>query len=65
MYFVTKEKETVENKPEYQFGVANGEKTICLFTSDEKEAERLVTLLNENGVEENHVLDIIEDMFYT
>lgn len=35
------------------------------FTENRKEAEDLIGFLVENEVEENHIAEIIEDLYYT
>lgn len=56
-----------ENAEEEQimFGIANENQTFACFTDKKEEAEALASELNLLGVEEIHVLDIIEDRFYS
>lgn len=65
MYRLTKRKIIIEDKSITEYGIADEKRTFCCFTESKEEAERLSLLLNEHGVEPSHVLDIIEDMFYT
>ncbi len=46
------------------FGIQWCGNKVC-FTENRKEAENLISLLVENRVEENHIAEIIEDLYYT
>lgn len=46
------------------YGIGWGENEFC-FTENRAEAENLLCLLEENGVEENQIAHVIEDLFYT
>lgn len=46
------------------FGIKWCGNQFC-FTESRKEAEDLLVLLVENEVEENHIAEIIEDLYYT
>lgn len=46
------------------YGIRWGGNSFC-FTENKAEAESLLCFINENGVEENHLADLIEDLFYT
>lgn len=47
------------------FGISNEDKMFACFTDRPEEAESLALELNELDVDEIHVLDIIEDRFYS
>ena len=65
MYFVTKHTIIIENQIIEEFRIADSDFEYCFFTQDKEKAQSVAAILNENTVEPNHVLDIIEDMFYT
>lgn len=65
MYQLAKVRKTVENQEFEIYGVEKDGRVLCDFTVERKEAENIINLLNDNGVEENHVADIIEDFIYT
>ncbi len=65
MYYVTKRTVIIEEKSIIQYGIADETTEFCCFTQNKEDAEKLARLLNEREVEAVHVLDIIEDMFYT
>lgn len=65
MYHVTKEIAVIENCAETLFGISDGNVDFPCLTSDCRQAENLAELLNKNGVEPNHLVDVVEDMFYT
>lgn len=46
------------------FGIAWCGNKVC-FTENRKEAENLICFLVENDVEENQVMEVIEDLYYT
>ena len=65
MFYVIKRTVITEESTTIQYGIADDVTEYCCFTQNKKEAENLALLLNENNVEGVHVLDIIEDTFYT
>lgn len=65
MYRVIKRKIIIEDKSITEYGIADEKRTFCCFTESEEEAEKVARLLNDSAVEPIHVLDIIEDMFYS
>lgn len=65
MYRVKKRKIIIDDKSIIEYGIADETREFCFFTQIKEEAENFVRLLNECEVEPVHVLDIIEDMFYT
>ena len=65
MYFVTKRTEIIEDEFTVQYGIADETQIFFFFTKDKKEAQSVADLLNGCKVEPVHVIDIIEDMFYT
>lgn len=65
MYRVAKTIKNICGKTEIIFGVTDGDKILIDFTTDKSEAEKAVELMNKNGVEPNHVFDVIEDLIYS
>ncbi|MBO5859730.1 MAG: hypothetical protein J6R20_08170 [Clostridia bacterium] len=65
MYYATKRTLIIDKERIIQYGIADETAEFCFFTQNEDEALNLAKLLNECKVERVHVLDIIEDMFYT
>lgn len=65
MYRVSEELLLFEETETEIFGISDNNGLLITFTDDRKEAEKFVELCNENGVEPNHIADIIEDFFYT
>ncbi len=65
MYYVIRKTEMIEEEISIQYGIADETQIFCCFTKDEKEAQSVADLLNGCKVESIHVIDIIEDMFYT
>ena len=64
MYVLTKTCRRIEDDEVILFGVADESCNFGDFTDDMAKAANLVELLNSEKVEQVHVLDIIEDMFY-
>ncbi len=65
MYSLTKTEKEIEDETVQIYAVEENGRIICDFTTDKEFAETIIRLLNENGVESNHVLDIIEDLVYS
>lgn len=65
MYQLTKIKKAIENQLLEVYAVEKNGKVLYDFTLKREEAENIVDLLNDNGVEENHVIDVIEDLIYS
>lgn len=65
MYQLAKVKKAVENQIMEIYAVEKDGRILCDFTVERKEAEQIINLLNDNDVEENHIIDIIEDFIYT
>lgn len=65
MYRVVKTVKSICGKTKVLYGIADGDRILIDFTTDESEAENAVNLMNKNNVEPNHVLDVIEDLFYS
>lgn len=53
------------DKEETVYGIADENRFYCDFTRDCETARELARLLNEMEVESCHVIEIIEDMFYS
>ena len=65
MYTVEKVKIKAESSEKELYAVADESGIICDFTSNFSVAEKLVRALNKNNVERCHVMDVIEDIFYS
>lgn len=65
MYRIAKEIITYEDSEEETFGISDDKGLLITFTEDPDDAQRSVRLCNENEVEENHIADLIEDLFYS
>lgn len=65
MYRIAKEIITYEDSEEETFGISDDKGLLITFTEDPDDAQRFVRLCNENEVEENHIADLIEDLFYS
>lgn len=55
----------IEGETQMLYGAADENCFYCDFTTDITEAEKTVNFLNENEVEPCHVVEIIEDLFYS
>lgn len=64
MYRTVSKTALIENKTVKLFGIAQENEIICLFSEDKDKADYFTRICNENGVERNHILDLIEDMYY-
>lgn len=64
MYALTKVEKEIENEILQIYAVEEDGHVIIDFTTDKEFAEWVIGLLNENGVEPNHVVDVIEDLVY-
>lgn len=65
MYKIIKTSKSDSGSPKLAFSIANEHRIFCDISDDEELAKQFAQLLNENDVEEIHVLDIIEDFFYS
>ena len=61
MYHTEKER----SNGDFLYGIADENGLIISFTPDFNAAENLVTLLNGLEVERCHVIEIVEDLFYS
>ncbi|MBQ7837609.1 MAG: hypothetical protein IJ395_03205 [Clostridia bacterium] len=64
MYALTQTEKEIEDEVFQIYAVEAEGKIIMDFTTDREFAEKVVKLLNENGVEINHAVDVIEDLVY-
>lgn len=65
MYLVAKEMPIIEGTVTELFGISDNNGILITFTDDPVEAENFVRLCNENQVEPNHIVDVVEDSFYS
>ena len=65
LYALTKTEKEIEDETVQIYAVEENGRVICDFTTDKEFAEAIIRLLNENGVESNHVMDVIEDLVYS
>lgn len=65
MYKTEEQSVSAEDGVKILYGISDENRFYCEFTQSKEEAENVVKILNENEVESCHVLDVIEDMFYS
>lgn len=65
MYKILKTEDNSCGSPKLAFSIANENRIFCDISDDEETALEFAELLNENEVDEIHVLDVIEDYFYS
>lgn len=65
MYRVVRVSKTIDGETADLFGIEDYSLSVLDFTLIESEAEAVARLLNLNSVESVHVIDIIEDLFYS
>ncbi len=64
MYKAEQKEISAEGETVTVWGIADENGFILDFTTDYEAAESFVRMLNENGVERQHVTEIAEDLFY-
>lgn len=65
MYKTQEEKTVIEDEEVIVYGVSDENRFYCGFTLCRETADEVAALLNENDVATCHVIDVIEDMFYS
>lgn len=65
MYRAESRKTSNGDEEETVYGIADENRFYCDFTKDSETALAVAKLLNEAEAEACHVLEIIEDMFYS
>lgn len=65
MYKTEEEKAVIEEEEVIVYGIADENRFYCGFTLCKEIADEVAAVLNENEVAACHVLDVIEDMFYS
>lgn len=65
MYKAEEQSVPTEDGVEILYGISDENRFYCEFTDSREIAENVAKLLNDNEVEDCHVLEIIEDLFYS
>ncbi len=65
MYKAEEKSVSTEDGVKFLYGISDEKRFYCEFTDSRETAENVANLLNDNEVEGCHVVEIIEDLFYS